>query len=60
MRLNNLDRLVNWANKFLGRRDIDQIYQVPIVRGEQVAMGDLAAVRDTENENSKGGQPLQH
>ncbi len=34
MRLNSLDRLVNWSNKFLGRRDMDQIYQVPIIRGE--------------------------
>jgi hypothetical protein len=41
MRLNNLDRLVNWSNEFL-------------------AMGDSAADRDTENENSKGGQPLRH
>jgi hypothetical protein len=53
MRLNSLDRLVNWSNKFLGRRDMDQIYQVPIIRGEQVAMGDLAADRDTEDKHSR-------
>jgi hypothetical protein len=31
MRLNNLARLVNWSNEFLGRRDNDWIYQVPII-----------------------------
>jgi hypothetical protein len=31
MRLNNLDRLKNWFNEFLGRRDNDRIYQVPII-----------------------------
>jgi hypothetical protein len=27
MELNNLDRLVNWSNKFLGRRDTDRVCQ---------------------------------
>jgi hypothetical protein len=53
MRLNSLDRLVKGSNEFLGRRDIDQIYQVPIIRGEQVAMGDLAADQDTEDKHSR-------
>ncbi len=60
MRLNNLDRLVNWSNEFLGRRDTDGIYPVPIIRDEQVAMGNPAADRDIEDENSKGGQPPRH
>jgi hypothetical protein len=51
MRLNNLDRLVNWSNEFLGRRDTDQIYLIPIIRGEQVSMGDSAADQDTDDEN---------
>ncbi len=59
MRINNLDRLVNWSNEFLGRRDTDGIYPVPIIRDEQVAMGYPAADRDIEDENSKGGQPSQ-
>jgi hypothetical protein len=25
MQLNNLDRLVNWSNEFLGRRDTDRV-----------------------------------
>jgi hypothetical protein len=33
MHLNNLDRLVNWSNEFLSRRDTDQINPVPIIRG---------------------------
>ncbi len=49
----SLDRLVKGSNEFLGRRDINQIYQVPIIRGEQVAMGDLAADRDTEDKHSR-------
>ncbi len=47
MQLNNLDRLVNWSNEFLVRRDTDGVSPVPIIRNEQVAM----------DENSKGGQP---
>jgi hypothetical protein len=29
MQLNNLDRLVNWSNEFLGRRDNDRVYPSP-------------------------------
>ncbi len=32
MQLNNLDRLVNWSNEFIGRRDNDWVYLVPIDR----------------------------
>jgi hypothetical protein len=39
MQLNNLDRLVNWSNEFLGRRDTDRVYPVSIIRDEQVAVG---------------------
>jgi hypothetical protein len=49
----SLERVVKGSNKFLGRRDMDQIYQVPIIRGEQVAMGDLAADRDMEDKHSR-------
>jgi hypothetical protein len=54
MRLNNLDRLVNWSNEFLGRTDTDRIYPVPIIRDKQVVMGTSAVDRDMEGENSKG------
>ncbi len=30
VQLNNLDRLVNWSKEFLGRRDNDRVYPVPI------------------------------
>ena len=29
VQLNNLDRLVNWSNEFLGRRDNDRVYPFP-------------------------------
>jgi hypothetical protein len=35
VQINNLDRLVTWSNEFLGRRDNDRVYPVPIARGEQ-------------------------
>ncbi len=31
MLLNILDRLVNWSNEFLGRRDTERIYPAPAV-----------------------------
>ncbi len=37
--LNNLDRLVNWSNELLSRRDYDRTYPVPIIRDEQFIMG---------------------
>ncbi len=44
--LNDADRLVSWSDEFLGRRDIVQVYLVPIIKGEQVAMGVTAADRE--------------
>ncbi len=35
VQINNLDRVVTWSNEFLGRRDNDRVYPVPIARGEQ-------------------------
>jgi hypothetical protein len=55
--LYNLDRLVNWSNELLGRRDNDWFYAVPIVRNKQIMMGDLAGDRDAEHEINRGGQP---
>ncbi len=60
MRLKNLERLVNWSNEFLGRRDTDRIYPVHIIEDEQIAMWNSAADRDTEDENSKGVQLTRH
>jgi hypothetical protein len=34
VQINNLDKLVNWSNEFLGRRDNDRVYPLPIIRGE--------------------------
>ena len=51
LQLNNLDRLVNWSNEFLGRRDTNRVYPVPIT------MGNLEADWDAEDKNSNGGQP---
>ncbi len=48
MQLNNLDRLVNWSNKCLGRRDNDM----------QAARGSSTTVdMNVDKENNKGGQP---
>ncbi len=57
MQLNNLDRLVNWSNEFLGRRYTDRVYPVPIIRNEQADIGSSTNNLNVENENSKGGQP---
>ncbi len=58
MQLNNLDRLVNWSNEFLGRRDTDRVYPVPINRNVQAARGSSTTVdMNLEDENSKVGQP---
>jgi hypothetical protein len=58
VQLNNLDRLVNWSNEFLGRRDTDRVYPVPITRNEQAAMGSSTTVDlNVENEKGRGGQP---
>ncbi len=57
MKLNNLDRLVNWSNQFLGRRDTDRVYPVPIIRNEQAAMGSSMTNLNVEDKNGKGGRP---
>jgi hypothetical protein len=44
MQLNNLDRLVNWSNEFLSRRENDQVYPVPIDRNVQAARGSSTTV----------------
>ena len=58
MQLNNLDRLVNWSNEFLGRRDNNKVYPVPIDRNVQAARGSLTTVdMNVDEENNNGGQP---
>jgi len=60
VQINNLDRLVNWSNEFLGRRDNDGVYPVPINRGEQAARGSSTTVdMNVDEENNRGGQPKQ-
>jgi hypothetical protein len=39
MQFNILDRLVNWSNEFLGRRDTERIYAAPVDRNVQAARG---------------------
>ncbi len=58
VQLNNLDRLVNWSNKFLGRMDNHRVYPVHINRNEQTARGSPTTVAMNVNEeNNRGGQP---
>ena len=58
MQINNLDRLVNWSNEFLGRRDNDRVYPVPIIRGEQAARNSSTTVdMSVDEENNKGVSP---
>ena len=58
VQINNLDRLVNWSNEFLGRRDNDRVYPVPIIRGEQAARHSSTTVdMSVDEENNRGGQP---
>ncbi len=58
MQLNNLDRLMNWSNEFLGRRDTDRVYPVFIDRNVQAARGSFTTVNmNVDEENNKGGQP---
>jgi hypothetical protein len=58
VQINNLDRLVNWSNEFLGRRDNDRVYPVPIIRGKQAARNSSTTVdMSVDEENNKGGQP---
>ncbi len=58
VQINNLDRLVNWSNEFLGRRENDRVYPVPIIRDEQAARNSSPTVdMSVDEENNKGGQP---
>jgi hypothetical protein len=58
VQLNNLDRLVNWSNEFLSRRDNDRVYPVPINRKERAARGSSTTVdMNVDEENNRGGQP---
>jgi hypothetical protein len=58
VQINNMDRLVNLSNEFLGRRDNDRVYPVPIIRGEQAARNSSTTVdMSVDEENNKGGQP---
>ncbi len=58
VQINNMDRLVNLSNEFLGRRDNDRVYPVPVVRGEQAARNSSTTVEmSVDEENNKGGQP---
>jgi hypothetical protein len=58
VQLNNLDRLVNWFNEFLGRRDNDWVYPIPINRNEQAARGSSTNVdMNVDEENNRRDQP---
>jgi hypothetical protein len=58
VQINNLDRLVTWSNEFLGRRDNDRVYPVPITGGEQATRASSTTVDMNADEgNNKGGQP---
>ena len=60
MQINNFDRLVNRSNEFLGRRDNDRVYPIPINRDEQAARGSSNTVdMNVDEENNRGGQPKQ-
>jgi hypothetical protein len=60
VQINNLDRLVNRSNEFLGRRDNDRVYPIPINRDEQAARGSSTTVdMNVDEENNRGGQPKQ-
>jgi hypothetical protein len=58
VRINNLDRLVTWSNEFLGRRDNERVYPVPISRGEQATRASSTTVdMNVDEGNDKGCQP---
>ncbi|MFN9909543.1 MAG: hypothetical protein ACK56F_26075 [bacterium] len=58
VQINNLDRLVTWSNEFLGRRDNDRVYPVPITRGEQAIRTSSTTVdMNVDEGNDKGCQP---
>jgi hypothetical protein len=58
VQINNLDRLVTWSNEFLGSRDNDRVYPVPITRGEQATRTSSTTVdMNVDEGNDKGCQP---
>ncbi len=55
VQINNLNRLVTWSNEFLGRRDNERVYLVPIARGEQTTRDSSTTVdMNVVKENGKG------
>ena len=58
VQINNLDRLVTWSNEFLGRRDNERVYPVPITRDGQTTRDSSTTVdMNVDEENNKGCQP---
>jgi hypothetical protein len=58
VQINNLDRLVTWSNEFLGRRDNDRVYPVPITGGEPATRASSTTVdMNVDEGNNKGCQP---
>jgi hypothetical protein len=58
VQINNLDRLVTWSNEFLGRRDSERVYPVPITRCEQATRASSTTVdMNVDEEKNKGCQP---
>jgi hypothetical protein len=46
---------VTWSKEFLGRRDNERVYPVPIVRGEQTTRDSSTTVNmNVDEENNKG------
>ncbi len=49
---------MTWSNEFLGRRDNERVYPVPITRGEQATRASSTTVdMNVDEENNKGCQP---
>ncbi len=58
VQLDNLDRLVNWSNEFLSRKDNDRVYPVPMDRNVQAARGSSTMIdMNVDEENNRAGQP---
>jgi hypothetical protein len=49
------DGLGSWRDGLFSQGDVDQVYLVATIEGEQAAMGVTAAGRDTEDEKNGGG-----
>jgi hypothetical protein len=57
VQINNLDRLVNWSNEFLGRRDNNRVYPVPSSGASRLRGSSTTVDMNVDEENNKGGQP---